>query len=233
MRAAVLLIGLTCLGCHSRSPRSYTWSYTPEPPKTRAPRIAGSVAVPPAIDQRSDARVDNVGFDIFPLVPFGWYEYARPERTEPEHLDWTLGDWRFQPSEDIAKAVAAELAASGLFDEVFYASPAPKGTLVLSVTIESTLAEGRIITYGLSMAGPVLWLFGLPSGTLHSDLKLAFELTDQVTGRSLWSARCERSFDDPDYGLYDPTPGFQYDTMLKDMLVTEVLPALEYLSPTP
>jgi len=228
VRSAALLVGLVCLGCQVQTIK---WSYTPEPRKTRAPLIARSVAVPPAIDQRADDNVDWVAFDIYPLVPYGWYAYTRPEKETALPM---IGNMRcFRPDEDIAVAVAAELQASGLFDEVFYASHAPKGTLELSVTIESTLAEGKVNTYGLSMAGPVLWLVGLPSGSISSELKLAFELKEQATGRSLWSARSERLIDERFYGVYSPSPGFQFDAMLKDMLVNEVLPALERLPPTP
>jgi hypothetical protein len=199
----------------------------PEPPTPRAPHIARSVAVLPAVDERETENSNRQGVAVIPLVPWGPTSYARPERTD-DHV--TSRHWEFEPAEDLPRAVAAELRASGLFREVFFTPSAFEGELVLRTTLRSTQQDGKVLTYGLSIYGPALWVIGFPAGTVNNVLQLDFALEERG-GRRLWSARCEREWDDGFFWIYSVPRDFQYDVLLKDMLVNEVLPALERLPP--
>jgi hypothetical protein len=190
--------------------------------------VARSVAVSYASDQRDGENSDRQMLAVVPFVPFGMVSNARPENTK---VHATSGEWKFYPSEDIARAVAAELQASGLFREVFFSTGLSDGELVLKIAIRSTLQEGKVITYGLSVYGPLLWLIGFPAGTASNELKLDFDLQDRASGRSLWSARCERTWDHGLFWIYSLPSDFEYHRLLKDMLLHDVLPALEKLPP--
>jgi hypothetical protein len=222
MQIVLLVAVLLCAGC--QNPRN--WAYTPEPPRERAAPVARSVAVPPATDQRIDENANRLALYLIPLMPYGWMDYSRPE-TANQHV--VSSTWQFRPDEDIAKAVAAELQNSGLYREAFYTARASEGDLVMNVTIESTRAEGKMITYGLSIYGPLLWLIGFPAGTADNELRLAFELTERATKRSLWSGSFERSYDAGVYWIYSLPSDFEYDNLLKDIMLNDVLPALEQL----
>ena len=225
-RGAALCAALALLatGC-----QSYAWSYSPEVSKFREPRMARTVAVPPAVDERGHENSNRQGLCVIPLVPWGPTSYARPERTD-DHV--TTRHWDFVPGEDIAKAVAAELQASGLFRAAFFTTRFSEGDLVLRLTLRSTQHEGKILSYGLSVYGPLLWVIGFPAGTVSNELALDFALEDRM-GRRLWSRSCAREWDEGWFWIYAPPSDFQYDRLLKDMLVNEVLPALEKLPPQP
>lgn len=191
--------------------------------------MARTVAVSYAVDHRDGENSDRQMLAVVPLVPYGSVSNARPENTR---IHATSGEWTFQPAEDIPRAVAAELQASGLFREAFFTTRLSEGELVLKIAILSTLQEGKVITYGLSVYGPLLWLIGFPAGTASNELKLDFDLQDRA-GRSLWSARCERSWDHGFFWVYSLPSDFEYERLLKDMLLHDVLPALEKLPPQP
>ena len=137
------------------------------------------------------------------------------------------GQWQFQPTVDISKAVAAELQSSGLFKEAFLAERPTDGDLTLQITINSLHYESKTFSYCISVAGPLLWFF-LPAGTVDNDISLAFELKDR-SGKMIWSGESKRDFESGGFWIYSVPSDFRYDNLLKEILMQDVLPALEKL----
>ena len=77
-------------------------------------------------------------------MPYGWQELNTPEGVE-RHCQ--SGLWQWRPNEDIAKATA-------------FTNRSSEGELTLEGNIKSTKYDGKIITYGLSVYGPLFWFFG-------------------------------------------------------------------------
>jgi hypothetical protein len=222
LRATSLaLLALACASCQTQR-----WTYSSEPPTHRAPLIARSVSVPWAVDHRDGENSNRQLLCVIPFVLWGTVSNARPETTA-DHM--TSREWSFHPGEDIARAVAAELQASGLFREACFTSGLADSELVLKITVLSTLQEGKVLSYGLSLYGPLLWLIGFPAGTVSNELALDFDLQDAASGRSLWGLRCQRTVDHGAFWIYAPPSDFEYAALLKDMLLHDVLPALEAL----
>jgi hypothetical protein len=224
-RAVLLLVLLACGAC--QNPRS--WSYAPEAPRTRVAVLDRSVAVLPALDQRDDDNSDSAALYLVPLMPWGWQDFSRPE-TANRHMTSTM--WQFRPDEDIAKAVAAELQGSGLFREAFFTMRPSEGELTMTVTVKRLAYDGKLISYGLSVFGPILWWI-LPAGTANNEMQLAFELKDRASGNTLWSGAGQRSYESGPFWIYSMPSDFEYDNLLKSIVLQDLLPALERLKTAP
>lgn len=144
------------------------------------------VAVLPFEDQREE---DNSSATLFiamlPLAPWGYMDYARPDASGKFV---TADGFRFDASHDLAEAAATSLEHADLFNDVQLASEdnADQEDLVLKGKVNSTQYNGRIYSYGLSVFGPTLWLFGAPVGSSHSDLDIELALQDTDTGEVVW-----------------------------------------------
>ena len=125
---------------------------------------------------------------------------------------------QFKPQEDLAKAAAEELNASGLFKEVFFTQRSSEGELILRGMIKSTRYWGKMLSYGLSVCGPVLWLIGLPVGTVHNELVIDLTLEEQRTGESLWSKTYTMAYHKSPFWLYKMPRDFAYDNLFKDIM---------------
>jgi len=192
------------------------WQYTSEQESASQAIINKSVAVPPFFDSRLNDNSDNLAMHMVPLMPFGWQELNIPEGFQG-HI--TSSAWPWKPNEDIAKAVAEELNKSHLFKEVFFTNKASEGDIVLEGTIKSTTYDGKIISYGLSVLSPMLWLIGLPSGTFDNELILGFRLVDKKNNNKvLWHNEYNQSQSGIVWSYYKPSD-FEYSEMLKNTLL--------------
>src|SRR4030095_15672898 len=99
--------------------------------------------------------------------PFGSMTLETPEGVQ---MHVNSGLWQFRPADDIARAVAQEMENARIFRETFAGNRASEADYVLLGEITSTKYEGKIISYGLSAYGPLLWLFGFPSGHTANEL---------------------------------------------------------------
>jgi hypothetical protein len=81
----------------------------------------------------------------------------------------------------------------------------------------STKYDAKIITYGLSAYGPVLWLFGLPASVTSNELTLTLKLAKTPSTAPIWThtIRAEASATSWIYALQ---PDFTYDQLLKQGL---------------
>jgi hypothetical protein len=196
------------------------WRYSAEAKKIRDPIVNKTVAVPPFKDARPDKNNNALMMYMIPLVPFGWCDYSMPEGGGMKLNSTPI--WLFKPTEDLAKAAAEELEASGLFKEVFFTQRSSEGDLVFLGTINSTHYSGTAVTYGLSVYGPLLWLFGFPCGSVHNELAVEFSLVDH-DNMVLWSNSYKRNYDKSPVWFYSLPSDFQYDSLYKDIMLQSIV----------
>jgi hypothetical protein len=104
-----------------------------------------------------------------------------------------------------------------------------EGELVLQGALKSTHYDGKLITYGLSAYGPVLWLFGFPAGTITNDLAVKLRLVDRAPQTLLWGKEYQGQHSTGPFWLYAMPEDFYYDTTLKELMPT-ILSDLEAAS---
>jgi len=181
----------------------------------RQPVLAKSVVVLPTEDLRINENSNLYALYLIPLMPFGWMTYDTPEGPD-RHL--TSGQWIFRPSEDIAKAIAQDLQNLGMFKETFFGYRPSDGDLVLRSQLHSTRYNAKVLSYGLSIEGPLLWFIGFPAGTYSNELRLEMRLEDQKTGKLVWSGGVTE-LEGSAVWLYAMGADFHYDTLLKRGLI--------------
>ena len=202
-----LLLVAALTGCAS----SRSWSYTPEPRSTTAPLANVSVIVLPFEDRRPKENSNLIFIYLIPLVPFGWMDFETPEGPQM-HIN--SGLWQFRPADDFARAVAQEVDNTRIFRETFVGNRASEADYVLLGEITSTKYEGKIITYGLSVYGPLLWFIGFPSGFTSNRLTLNLKLAKTPSSPAIWTHTISGETSAVSW-IYALQPDFTYDQLLK------------------
>jgi len=185
--AAVFLLGLAFATLLSGCSMQRTFTYPMEPISVVNPDPPDvSIAVLPADDlRRTENRAATWFLYMVPLMPFGWADYERPEAAA---LFLTINRFDSKVTEDVAKAIAQHLKRAGVAENVFFdfGSGAQNADYILETEIRNARYTGRLWSYGLSVFGPILWIFGLPIG--QSDFELAMDLRLKNTeGEVIWS----------------------------------------------
>lgn len=165
------------------------------------------IAVLPSKDSRETSN--NLGtwfIYLIPVVPFGWVDYNRPEAAK---MFFSINEFRARVDEDLPKAIAKHLQEAGIARNIFfdYGGLSSSADYVLKTEILETKYHGRLISYGLSVYGPLLWFFGLPGGTSNISLVLKMDLENK-NGETVWSEKI-----DQEWGV---TQGLYYE-MGRDM----------------
>lgn len=214
-----LFFAIIFTGC--ASPKA--WTYSADAPIERSPLINQSITVPPLIDKRPTENDDRLMLYMVPLMPYSWANLNSPEGVQ-HHL--TSGLWQFKPTEDIAKAVAAELSNRRLFKEAFFSYRESEGDFVLRGTLSATKYEGTLYSYGLSFAAPYLWFLGLPCGSVENVFTLNLRLEDRSSNKAIWEKSYSAEHKTGVFWLYNRPSDFWYDAMLKE-LMPSILSELE------
>ncbi|MCX8035687.1 MAG: hypothetical protein N3D11_01275 [Candidatus Sumerlaeia bacterium] len=214
-RTSRCLTGLVVLAVFiSGCARQKMWVYAPKAAAVAgAPLLNKSVAVPPFTDERPNVNKNYMALYLIPLMPFGWQDLGAPEGVQ---IHATSGLWMFKPAEDLAKATAAELEKTKIFREVFFTNRPSEGDLVLEGRLLSTHYKGYMITYGLSVYGPLLWFVGAPAARVRNDLQIALVLKDNKTGEVVLESRYEASSVQWSW-LYYMSEDFNYDTLFANI----------------
>jgi hypothetical protein len=212
---SVLAFGL--VGCQQER----AWVYQAGPRAGCTPAMNVSLVVPPFSDARENVNKNRIIMGYIPLVPYGWQDFSVPESPA---MHMTSGRWTFNPKEDFAKAVAAELENAVVFREAFFSYKRSDGDLVLDGTIDSTQYNGKLYTYCISAFGPYLWFIGAPAGSMSNELALDLRITDQRNQRVVWSGSYKRQRSAVTW-IYGMKPDFTYDIMLKSIM-KEALPQI-------
>ncbi len=210
----VCICVLLTTGCASRK----TWVYRSEPESISPAVIDKSVAVPPFSDQRLNENSNMAAMYLIPLMPFGWQTYNTPEGGQ---IHMNSGIWFWKPNEDIAKAAAEELNASHIFKEAFFTFRESDAPLILKGTIKSTKYNGKVLTYGLSVYGPCLWLVGLPGTVINNELMLSFKLVDKTKNTVLWEKEYQEKTDHWSW-IYYMQSDFEYPALLKKIMTNVI-----------
>ncbi|MDD2480083.1 MAG: hypothetical protein PHS31_09350 [Victivallaceae bacterium] len=148
------------------------------------------LAVLPFDDYRSDDNNCMFPMYLIPLMPFGWGTYERPDAAS---MFLSLVSYDITPTEDLAKATAVSIRHSNLFKDVFFTMGGEKDNadLVLRGRIKIMKYHGKMFSYGLSVCGPILWIFGAPAGMSENRLTLELTLSDKK-GKVLWDWSMDR-----------------------------------------
>lgn len=173
------LIAILCLsGCSTPA----SWIYPIHPSslyRSPAKRSNLVIAVLPFREARSvkNQRVTLLMY-LIPLSPYGWVTYERPDHASSFN---TVVGYDFHPDADLGKAVTESFDTSGLFRRVYFTldGETADADYILRGTIRRAAYVGRTWSYGLSALGPLLWFFGLPSGTSANIVDLELELIDR------------------------------------------------------
>jgi len=181
--AVTALMASALMGCSDFR----EWSYQPDPHVVRAPLMAKTVVVRPLNDLRPRANNTTGAFYacFVPLVPYGRLHYNLPEQAPV----WSRkGVTPFRPTQDVARAIAAELDNSGLFSEVVFSAFPADEELALNGDLIVLNDERWMTCYGITyFFGDLLWLMGAPMGGTTNELTMKLTLVDRATQDVLWS----------------------------------------------
>ncbi len=169
------LLALTgCLGNRNwQYPPASTGSYIDAKATTPIPVKA---IVLPLKDLRGNEVKEEYWRVAIPLIPYGDTHYDRPERAiNPEKVDVV----RFDPPNDFAKSIAAELSQAGVFSSVHFVQDKQQeeADVVLSGSIKATDWKRRLTAWGFGPLGVVFWLFGAPMSWTATTLEMDLYIT--------------------------------------------------------
>jgi len=183
MRLVPILFALLA-GCSSQA----VWVYTPgkaivSPSRTLPVRLA----VLPLQEWREEGNTNASWVGLIPLVPFGRTDFNRPEGGGGFLAH---SAYNSRPSEDYSKAIAREIAQTGMVTEVFYTERdnEPGVDYTLTGKIKNNRYSGHLYTYCLSFYGSLFWLFGAPAGSASNELELSLELRRPGGGPPVWTS---------------------------------------------
>ena len=207
------ILGLSEIGCSS----ARTWTYQASPFTDRLRIIEKTLAVTPLNDLRRPENNNKILMYLLPLMPYGYQDLEQPEGVNA-HV--TSGLWQFKPTEDIAKALAAEIHNSNIFQDAFFTFRESEGDFVLRSSLISTSYNGKVYSYGLSAYGPLLWYVGLPAGSVTNQLTIKLMLVDRTTNKQIWERDYQYLHDAGVFWLYALPEDFHYDKILKNLMPT-------------
>jgi len=193
-----------------------TWVYRANSyPMFAAQSTNGTAVVRAFEDSRSPDNDNLFMLYLIPLVPYGWEDCAAPEGAVM-HL--SSGLWvNYKPTEDYPKALATELEKANLFKDAHFGYGKEDANYLISGRIINTDYLGRIFSYGLSAYGPLLWIFGLPAGTVSSDLEVELTCLDTRTNRILLDKKYRAAHRSHCAFLYYMGSDFEYAAMLAEI----------------
>jgi hypothetical protein len=221
--ALVCLAVALCSGCANQK----AWVYRSNTYPAATASTNKKVAVLPFEDARENKNQNYWGVYLIPLAPYGSQNFDAPEG-ESTHI--ASGMWlNFKPTEDFPKALAEDLRNTHLFADAFFDYRQDSGDYVVKGKIISTKYVGRLISYGLSVYGPDLWLIGFPACWTRNDLSLELSLVDSKNDKVLFSKTYTATPRQGCAWIYDLKNDFNYSEMLAELnkqFCTEIQPAL-------
>ena len=177
----LIVVSINILGC------VIPFKYYTNPKYLEAEKKQLKVSILPFEDHRSEVNRNAEGKLLIPGKLYGFHDYEKID--EIDYL------FTFQPKIDFAKALTNELKENELFHEVFFVpNYEPEFVLKLSDSdyhikgeIRSTRFIRKYFSYGLSVFGTCLWLFGLPAKQSKIFLSLKIRLIRVNDNKEVWS----------------------------------------------
>ena len=208
---SVVVLALLMMRCSSQK----SWVYRPNSYGVESNQVQKSVVVTPFKDSRENVNKDMVRMYYIPLVPFGWQRFDIPEGSMA-HTN--SGMWaNYAPKDDFAKALVQELQEARVVKEVFFDYKKGNSDLQIKGEILNTKYNGKILTYGLSIYGGVLWYIGAPMSIISNELSIELSIIDSKTDKILFS----KTYIAPKYKktswVYFVKSDFNYSEMLKGL----------------
>lgn len=205
----MVLVSATFVGCASQK----AWVYTPNNYSQASTDSNKTAVVLPFFDSRKNINNNRILLYMIPLMPFGWADYDAPEGAQ---MHMNSGLWtNYRPTEDFAKALAQEIKYAGIFEEAYFDFKKGDSNVIFQGEILSTQYNGKIISYGLSVYGPLLWFVGFPASTVSNELSVKLSCLDSKTNQTLFS----KTYSAPEYSkvswIYALDNDFNYPSMLK------------------
>jgi curli biogenesis system outer membrane secretion channel CsgG len=222
----VLMAGAVVLaasGCASQK----TWVYRTNSFSPGGQTTEKTIAVVAYEDCRENYNNNYLGLYAIPIMPFGWQTLNSPEGIT---MHTTSGMWlNYKPTEDYPKALAEDLRNTGLFSDAFFDFRKSTSDYAVKGKIISTKYKGTIISYGLSVYGPLLWFVGFPSGTTYNDLSLDLSLVDSKSNKVIFSKTYTATPQSHVCFLYYMPNDFNYPEMLAEInkqFCTDIQPVI-------
>jgi hypothetical protein len=189
-------------GCSTRVGR-WTYPCGKYPTAVSPRRSAAVVAVEPFLDLRGEINETWLVWGYVPLLPYGAATFERPDATQGGQYD---GRFDCTPTEDLAKAAAAEIEREGLAARVFFTFEPEEAaaTHVLRGRIRSFENDQTMITYCISYLCQVLWYLGVPQGTSYNSIWVDLELWDRSKKSVVWRASLAEADDYVENPYYGP-----------------------------
>jgi hypothetical protein len=181
----LLLSSVALIGCNTQA----KWTYPIHSSELFRSSIERSDLVIGVLPFKEERPVRNRSATwllyLIPLMPFGFVSYERPEAARMFN---TISKYEFQLDEDLAKAATRSLEQSGLFKRAYFTfgGETREADYLFEGVAQRIHYDGKVITYGLSVFGPVPWFVGLPAGKSGNDVELTFRLLDHDVNE-VWS----------------------------------------------
>ena len=206
---SVLVMVFFCLSTVTGCLGKRDWQYPPASTgsflneKASSP-ISAKAIVLPLEDLRGNEVKEEYWKAAIPLVPYGDTKYQRPEAVpNPEEVDVV----KFDPTNDLAQSIVAELKHAEIFSSVSFAKDEGQqpADLAFRGRLRSTDWSRRLYSYLFAPVGVVFWMLGLPMSETTTALELDLRLTPiNDPSQVLWNMTMEfegKQLDGPYYGL--------------------------------
>lgn len=169
----------------------------------------------PLQDRRSNENKNMLMLYMVPFMPFGWQEFDSPESVQM-HIN--SGLWlNYNPKEDYSKAIVEDLRSADLFKDVEFSYSKSGSDYHINGQLISTDYEGKIITYGLSVYGPLLWYIGFPASQVSNDLSIKLSLVNTKNKEVVYSKTYNASRYKKLGWIYNLPSDFNYSEMLREI----------------
>jgi hypothetical protein len=189
---------------------NYPTTVSPSPSKV-------VVAVLPFEDARGWTKQSAIPLWPIPLVPYVSGTFERPEATDPGEF---TPRYECTPTEDLPKAVAAELEREKVVARAFFSyggDDVRAADYELRGRIDAFEFTGTVISYGISYYAYVLWALGLPRSYRDNRIALTLELRKRDSQQVVWSAVLHDE-DSLIESLYYGSPYYRYPRMIERQL---------------
>lgn len=179
-----LTIGLALIvtsGCANQK----TWVYRANTYSPAATSSGKKAVVLAFTDARENKNSNAALMYMVPLMPCGWQNLNAPEGVQ---MHMNSGMWvNYKPTEDFPKALAEDLRNTGMFADAFFDYRRDNSDYAVTGRILTTQYKGYLFSYGLSVYGPLLWLFGFPAVHTGNELSVELALTDSKNEQPLFT----------------------------------------------
>ena len=223
-----LAFAMALSGCVSNA----GWHYQPSEANPQPTHLPLTLAVQNFQDRRPDQNSTYFWLCILPLVPYCTADYDRPDTANGFV---SAGAYNFRPSSDLASAAVTELRQSAIFHDVYVTDRSldPGAQLILHGTITDTRWQGTHYGYLLGPYGPLLWVFGLPVGSVDDTLKLDLQLVRQSDGAALWSYTISGNYEKTESLYHNFGQDFGYPEMFRSGMKTAIASLEQFAASQP